>query len=106
MRDLRIREAGLELASASGPVAVAFCSPRIVRVSFGEHRPPAASFVAPRTWTPPTVEVTEGEPVRVGTSALRLEVATDPLRLTFADGAGPWLLREPADGGRTPRAHA
>src|SRR5262244_89249 len=99
MKDLRIRDAGLELAGGSGPVAVTFCSPRIVRVSFGEHRPPAASFVAPRTFTPPTVEVIEGEPVRLGTSALRLEVATDPLRLTFADGGGTWLLREPADGG-------
>ncbi len=99
MRALRIRDAGLELASTSGPVAVTFCSPRIVRVSFGEDRPPTASFVAPRIWTPPAIEVTEGEPVRVGTSALRLEAASDPWRLTFADAAGTWLLREPADGG-------
>ena len=99
MKDLRIRHAGLALAGGSGPVAVTFCSPRIVRVSVGEAQPSAVSFVAPRTWTPPRVEVTDGEPVRLGTSVLRLEVATDPLRLTFADGGGTWLLREPADGG-------
>src|SRR5215831_15539612 len=104
MKDLRIRDAGLELAGASGPVAITFCSPRIVRVSFGEPRPSAASFVAPRTFAPSSVEVAEGEPVRLGTSALRLEVATEPLRLTFADGAGTWLLREPPDGAARVRA--
>ncbi len=44
-------------------------------------------------------EVAEGEPVRLATSDLRLEVETSPLRLTFADAGGAWLLREPADGG-------
>src|SRR5215831_11213384 len=99
MKDLRIRDAGLELAGGSGPVAVTFCSPRIVRVSFGEPRPSAASFVAPRTWAPPPIDVAQGDPMRLATSDLRLEVETSPLRLTFADAGGAWLLREPADGG-------
>src|SRR5262249_62175750 len=85
MKDLRIRDAGLELAGGSGPVAVTFCSPRIVRVSFGEPRPSAASFVAPPTFAPPRVEVTEGEPVRLRASALPPRGATRPPPLTVPD---------------------
>ena len=68
-------------------------------MSLGAGESPAASFVGPRVWAPPPFEVVDGEPVRLATSDLRLEVETGPLRLTFADAAGEWLLREPADAG-------
>src|SRR5262249_55305134 len=99
MRAIHVPDAGLDFASADGPVKVTFCSSRIVRVTFGAGQAPGASFVAPRTWTPPPVQVADQDPVRLATSDLRLEVETSPLRLTFADAGGAWLLREPADGG-------
>src|SRR5262249_13719119 len=52
-----------------------------------------------RTWGPVAFESAGGEPMRVATSDLRLEVETRPLRLAFADAGGEWLLREPGDGG-------
>jgi alpha-glucosidase (family GH31 glycosyl hydrolase) len=99
MRDLQGRDAGLDFASEGGPVRLTFCSPRIVRVAFGTEPATGASFVAPRTWAPPSIQIAEGDPIRLATTDLRLEVATSPLRLTFAGPAGAWLLREPADGG-------
>src|SRR5580765_5476618 len=93
------RGASLRFSSAADPVEVTFCSSRIVRVSLGAGESPAASFVGPRVWAPPPFEVVDGEPVRLATSDLRLEVETRPLRLTFTDAAGAWLLREPADAG-------
>jgi hypothetical protein len=52
-----------------------------------------------RAWAPTPFDVADGEPVRLSTRDLRLEIEASPLRLTFADAAGAWLLREPADGG-------
>src|SRR6185295_10436520 len=40
-----------------------------------------------------------GEPLRVATSDLGIEIATHPLRLSFLDARREWLLREPPDGG-------
>ena len=91
------RGAGLHFSEAAGPVEITVCSPRIVRVTLGP--PPPASLVGPRAWASTPFDIIEGEPVRVATSDLQLEVETRPLRLTFAGPAGEWLLREPADGG-------
>src|SRR5215467_823608 len=99
MRALHVQDAGLDFDSADGPVKVTFCSSGIVRVTFGASQPSGASFVAPRTWAPPSIEVADRDSVRLATADLRLEVETSPLRLTFADAAGAWLVREPADGG-------
>ncbi|HKQ67532.1 MAG TPA: hypothetical protein VJZ73_21105, partial [Methylomirabilota bacterium] len=99
------RDASLSFAGDAGPVTVTICSPRIVRVSFGASATASGadevSFVGPRAWAPTPFDVADGEPVRVSTRDLRLEVDTSPLRLTFADAAGAWLLREPGDGGMT-----
>ena len=37
--------------------------------------------------------------MRLSTADLRVEAATSPVRLTFLDASGDWLLREPARGG-------
>ena len=47
------------------------------------------------------VHLDDGEPVRMATTDLRVEVSTTPLRLTFLDTAGTLLLCEPAEGGMT-----
>ena len=93
------RDATLGFSSAAGPIAVTVCSPRIVRVALGASQAPEISYVVPRSWAPTPFEITEGEVVRLATSDLQLDVETEPLRLTFGDPAGAWLLREPADGG-------
>src|SRR6266850_1543484 len=87
----------LRFTSEAGPLEVSVCTPRIVRVTLGAPAP--LSFVEPRTWAPVAFESAGGEPVRVATRDLRVEVETRPLRLAFADAAGEWLLREPDDGG-------
>jgi alpha-glucosidase (family GH31 glycosyl hydrolase) len=93
------QDGSLHFAGADGPVAVTPCSPRIVRVSLGENPTHEAAFAAPRAWAPASFQLSDDEPVRLTTSDLRLEIATDPLRLTFADAGGTWLVREPADAG-------
>src|SRR6266850_916440 len=87
----------LRFTSEAGPLEVSVCTPRIVRVTLGAPAP--LSFVEPRTWAPVAFASAGGEPVRVATRDLRVEVETRPLRLAFADAAGEWLLREPDDGG-------
>src|SRR5262245_64220088 len=95
MSDLHVRDAGLDFVGADGPVKVTFCSSRIVRVAFGAAPVSGASFVEPRTWVPPSIQAADGDPLRLATTDLRLEVETTPLRLTFADAGGAWLVREP-----------
>jgi len=81
-------------------VAVTACSRRIVRVELEiEGQPPAASYLEPRTWPAVPIEVTDGDPVRLSTGDLTVEVATDPVRVSLLDASGAWLLREPPDGG-------
>jgi alpha-glucosidase (family GH31 glycosyl hydrolase) len=100
------RDATVRPTGGSEPLAITLCSPRIVRVSFGPSVSPEISFVAPRAWPPPPFEVADGPTVRVTTSDLRVEIERveyepQPVRLTFADAAGAWVLREPPDGGMT-----
>jgi alpha-glucosidase len=79
-------------------VALTFCTPRIVRVELaGDGAGP--SYVESRAWPGAPIEIADGEPLRLATTDLRVEVAAAPLRLAFLDPGGAWLLREPADGG-------
>ena len=98
----RFERDGSTVRFGEGPsrVSLTFCTPRIARVELMADGPdPGPSYVVPRQWPATPVEVHEGEPVRLGTSDLRLEVSTSPLRLSFLDAAGNWLLREPDEGG-------
>ena len=81
------------------PLHVTVCSPRIVRLELADGVTPRPSFVLPREWPEVPLRITGEEPVRLATSALRLDIATAPTRLTLNDAAGVWLLREPDDGG-------
>ena len=75
-------------------------TPRIVRVELeqaGQTEVP--SYVADRAWEPTPFDVVDGEPVRLATTALQVEVATQPLRIALLDPTGDWLLREPAEAG-------
>src|SRR5581483_6493045 len=82
-----------------GTLAVTVCSERIVRVELEVGAQPRPSFVLPRAWPAVRVATTDGESVRMATSALTLDVAASPTRLTVSDASGAWLLREPDDGG-------
>src|SRR3989454_6329802 len=94
------RGSTLRFTGESGPVVISVCRAGLVRVALGgDGRLEAPSFVEPRDWPETPFEVVDEEPVRLTTEALRLEVATAPRRLSFADAGGSWLLREPADNG-------
>jgi alpha-glucosidase (family GH31 glycosyl hydrolase) len=83
-------------------VSITVCTPRIVRIeraSEGQHA--GLSYVGARDWPGASVDLVDGEPVRLATTELRVEVSIAPLRLAFLDAAGAWLLREPVDGGMT-----
>src|SRR5262249_9790057 len=71
----------------------------IVRVQLGPDDAAAPSYVEPRRWAPVSLERTVGEPLRLSTGDMSVEIAGRPPRLTFLDAAGAWLLREPADDG-------
>src|SRR5207245_9348011 len=82
------------------PVTLTGCTPRILRVDLADERDAAGpSYVGPRSWAAVPFEIIDGERVRLSTGDLRVEAATSPVRLTFLDAAGAWLLREPAQGG-------
>ena len=82
---------------AGAPVTVTVCTSRIVRVELADERDVAGpSYVDPRSWADSPFEVLDGEPVRLSTPDLRVEAATSPLRLSFLDASGNWLLRETA----------
>ena len=90
----------VRLGDGRSRVSLTFCTPRILRVELlGSAPDPGPSFVVPRDWPATPIEVHDGEPARLGTSDLGVEVTTSPVRLAFLDAAGNWLLREPADGG-------
>src|SRR5437879_12046046 len=84
----------------ASPVTLTVCTSRIVRVELADERDAAGpSYVGPRSWAAVPFEIIDGERVRLSTGDLRVEAATSPVRLTFLDAAGAWLLREPAQGG-------
>ena len=90
----------LRFGSGSSSVTLTVCSPRIVRVELGEPAAaPAPSCVEPREWTGSGFQLADGEPLRLTTADLGVEIATRPVRLAFLDAAGASLLREPIDGG-------
>ena len=92
--------AAVQLGEDPLRVSLTFCTPRIVRVELlGSAPDPGPSFVVPRDWPAVPIEVHDGEPARLGTPDLGVEVTTSPVTLAFLDAAGNWLLREPADGG-------
>jgi hypothetical protein len=85
----------LRFRDGASDVTVTVLSSRIVRVALGggEATP---SYAADRQWAPVPFDLAEGEPLRVVTGDLGIEIATRPLRLSFLDPRGEWLLREPA----------
>ena len=86
--------------NAGSPVTVTVCTSRIVRIELADERDVAGpSYVGPRSWAGSAFELLDGERVRLSTADLRVEAATSPVRLTFLDASGDWLLREPAGGG-------
>ena len=90
----------LRFGRAGARTAVSVCSPRIIRVDLEvEGQVPGPSHLEPRTWTAPRFDAIDGEPLRLSTADLTVEVATDPVRLAFLDAAGARLLHEPIDGG-------
>ena len=92
----------LRFGEGAARVSVTVCTPRIMRIELaGEGPDPGLSYVGPRDWPGAPVHVDDGEPVRMATTDLRVEVSTTPLRLTFLDTAGTLLLCEPAEGGMT-----
>lgn len=96
----RANVATLEFPHGASRVAVTVLSSRIVRIAL---KPPGhvvgPSYVADRDWPPAPFEVVDGEPVRLVTSDLQVEVAPLPLRIAFLDPHGDWLLRESAEAG-------
>ncbi len=90
----------LRFREDTSDVTVTILTPRIVRVTLGPGgRGATPSYVADREWAPAPFDLAPGEPLRVVTSDLRVEIATSPLRLAFLDPRGESLLREPVDGG-------
>jgi alpha-glucosidase (family GH31 glycosyl hydrolase) len=94
----RLDGSTLRVGDGDGEVAVTVVTPRIVRVELVRPgRGAGPSYIAKREWTPAPFQVLDGEPVRLVTMDLQVEVATAPCRLAFLDRRGDWLLREPAD---------
>ena len=90
----------LVLQGGAAPVAVTVLAPRIVRVELERPRVSApASYVEERAWPPAPFDVIDGEPFRVVTPALQVEIGTAPFRLACLDSRGDWLIREPEDAG-------
>ena len=86
--------------NAGAPVTITVCTARIIRVELEDERGVAGpSYVGSRSWAGAPFEVLDEERVHLSTADLRVEAATSPLRLTFLDASGDWLLREPARGG-------
>jgi alpha-glucosidase len=96
----RLAASTLSFPGGDCAVAVTVLTPRIVRVELTQTGQEAGpSYVADREWPPTPFDVVDGEPLRLVTTALRVEVETTPLRIAFLDPHGDWLVREPADAG-------
>jgi len=79
--------ATLRLAGDGGTLVVTVCTPRIVRLEIDDGAGPRPSFVPPREWPMAPFEIDGEAPIRLTTSALSLDVATSPSRLTLLDGS-------------------
>jgi alpha-glucosidase (family GH31 glycosyl hydrolase) len=105
MRKLMPRFERLDASTLGFPtgepkITVTVLSPRIVRVELRQIGQNAApSYLADREWTPTPFDVVDGDPVRLVTTDLRVEVSRAPLRVAVLDSRDDWLLREPADAG-------
>ena len=90
----------LRFGQAGSRTAVSICSSRIIRVALEvEGQAAGPSHLEPRAWAGTRFEALDGEPLRLSTADLTIEVATDPVRLAFLDSTGARLLHEPTDGG-------
>ena len=88
------------LSGDDGDVTITVVTPRIVRVRLEtDDVAVTPSYVAPQQRPPVAVDVREGEPARLLTPHLQVEISTRPLRLAFLDARSEWVLREPPDGG-------
>ena len=94
-------ESTVRVAADSARIALTVCTSRIVRVAVEDGAPSTApSYVGERSWPAVPWELAEGDPLRLRTADLGVELTRDPARLSFLDAAGQWLLREPEHGGR------
>src|SRR5262245_4077286 len=106
----------IRLPGDGAEVTITVVTPRIVRVRLEtEGAATAPSYAAPAERPPAPFEVVDGEPRRLVTAHLQVEITTAPLRLAVLDARGEWLLRgppaagmasEPADGGGRRRLRA
>src|SRR5438093_8305508 len=97
----------VRVADDSSRVTLTVCTPRIVRVELEDGGLEAGpGYVGERSWPDLPFEVIEGDPSRLTTTHLGVEIATEPLRVAFLDPSGQWLLRQPEHGGMSsePRA--
>src|SRR5262252_3930004 len=89
----------VRVAADGARIALTVCSPRIVRVALEDGTPAAApSYVGARSWLAVPWKLSEGEPLRLTTADLGIELTREPARPSFLDAAGQWLLREPEHG--------
>src|SRR5215467_3919224 len=90
----------VRVAADGARIALTVCSTRIVRVALEDGTPAAApSYVGEQSWSAVPWKLSEGEPLRLTTTDLGVELTREPARLSFLDAAGQWLLREPEHGG-------
>ena len=90
----------LRFGRAGARTAVSICSPRIIRVELEvEGQVAGPSHLDAQAWAATRFEAIEGDPLRLTTADLTIEVAPDPVRLAFLDSTGARLLHEPIDGG-------
>src|SRR5262245_36761004 len=96
----RLDTSTLGFPTGDPKITVTVLSPRIVRIELRQIGQNAApSYLVDREWTPTPFDVVDGDPVRLVTTDLRVEVSRAPLRVAVLDSRDDWLLREPADAG-------
>src|SRR4029453_9527444 len=90
----------VRLRGDGADVTVTMVTPRIVRVRLETEGAAAGpSYGAPPRPARTAFGEVAGEPARLVTPHLQVEIASAPLRLAFLDARGEWLLRGPPDGG-------
>ena len=85
----------LRLGGDGPDVTLTVVSPRIVRVRLEtEGAATTPSYVAARERADAPFDVVPGEPARLVTPHVQIEISTRPLRLALLDARGEWVLRE------------